>query len=302
MRYVDRGADIDQFLVITYTRAAAAELRSRILSALGERIAADPMNRRLRRQTELCCRASIGTIDSICGRFLRENTHLAGISPDYRVIEPDRSDEICVRVLDKLLEELYETIEEDAGVRALVDSFGSGDNDDKLSALVLRLYKSLQSHADPDAWLAEQRERLTDARNDAGDTPWGQYLLSRTRSQAQYWAERIEELRLPAGRAGSGREDQKRRTPIILISPVTPRGTWRAPPRSAGIRRVSPVPVLSLAAVSIRATTRSRSGSSPFGPASRTPPRNGRSFSPTIPTRSCAIWPSTPPPLTRCSR
>ena len=196
MRYVDRGADIDQFLVITYTRAAAAELRSRILSALGERIAADPMNRRLRRQTELCCRASIGTIDSICGRFLRENTHLAGISPDYRVIEPDRSDEICARVLDKLLEELYETIEEDAGVRALVDSFGSGDNDDKLSALVLRLYKSLQSHADPDAWLAEQRERLTDAWNDAGDTPWGQYLLSRTRSQAQYWVERIEELRL----------------------------------------------------------------------------------------------------------
>ena len=196
MRYVDRGADIDQFLVITYTRAAAAELRSRILSALGERIAADPMNRRLRRQTELCCRASIGTIDSICGRFLRENTHLAGISPDYRVIEPDRSDEICARVLDKLLEELYETIEEDAGVRALVDSFGSGDNDDKLSTLVLRLYKSLQSHADPDAWLAEQRERLTDAWNDAGDTPWGQYLLSRTRSQAQYWAERIEELRL----------------------------------------------------------------------------------------------------------
>ena len=196
MRYVDRGADIDQFLVITYTRAAAAELRSRILSALGERIAADPMNRRLRRQTELCCRASIGTIDSICGRFLRENTHLAGISPDYRVIEPDRSDEICARVLDKLLEELYETIEEDAGVRALVDSFGSGDNDDRLSALVLRLYKSLQSHADPDAWLAEQRERLTDAWNDVGDTPWGQYLLSRTRSQAQYWAERIEELLL----------------------------------------------------------------------------------------------------------
>ena len=85
MRYVDRGADIDDFLVITYTRAAAGELRSRILSALGERIAADPMNRRLRRQTELCCRASIGTIDSLCGRFLRENTHLAGISPDYRV-------------------------------------------------------------------------------------------------------------------------------------------------------------------------------------------------------------------------
>ena len=96
MRYVDRGADIDQFLVITYTRAAAAELRSRTLSALGERIAADPMNRRLRRQTELCCRASIGTIDSICGRFLRENTHLAGL-PCHRAGPLRRDLRPCAR-------------------------------------------------------------------------------------------------------------------------------------------------------------------------------------------------------------
>ena len=203
MRYVDRGADIDQFLVITYTRAAAAELRSRILSALGERIAADPMNRRLRRQTELCCRASIGTIDSICGRFLRENTHLAGISPDYRVIEPDRSDEICARVLDKLLEELYETIEEDAGVRALVDSFGSGDNDDKLSALVLRLYKSLQSHARRAARTAHRRveRRRRYAVGAVSSLPHalpGAVLGGADRGAPP-----------PAGRAGSGREDQK---------------------------------------------------------------------------------------------
>ena len=119
MRYVDRGADIDDFLVITYTRAAAGELRSRILSALGERIAADPMNRRLRRQTELCCRASIGTIDSLCGRFLRENTHLAGISPDYRVIEPDRADRRCKRIrltdrarrCDEAVGQAFETLE-----------------------------------------------------------------------------------------------------------------------------------------------------------------------------------------------
>ena len=73
MRHVDDGADIDEFLVITYTRAAAAELRSRILRELNSRLAENPTSRRLRRQTELCCRASIGTIDSLCGRFLREN-------------------------------------------------------------------------------------------------------------------------------------------------------------------------------------------------------------------------------------
>ena len=209
MRYVDRGADIDQFLVITYTRAAAAELRSRILSALGERIAADPMNRRLRRQTELCCRASIGTIDSICGRFLRENTHLAGISPDYRVIEPDRSDEICARVLDKLLEELYETIEEDAGVRALVDSFGSGDNDDKLSALV---FAAVQIAAEPrrPRCVARRAARTAHRRVErrrryavGAVSSLPHALPGAVRGGADRGAPP------PAGRAGSGREDQK---------------------------------------------------------------------------------------------
>ncbi|MBR2582828.1 MAG: UvrD-helicase domain-containing protein, partial [Oscillospiraceae bacterium] len=71
MRYVDDGYDIDRFLVVTFTRAAAGEMRSRILSALNQRLAARPGDRRLRRQTELCARAPIGTIDGICGRILR---------------------------------------------------------------------------------------------------------------------------------------------------------------------------------------------------------------------------------------
>ena len=203
MRYVDRGADIDDFLVITYTRAAAGELRSRILSALGERIAADPMNRRLRRQTELCCRASIGTIDSLCGRFLRENTHLAGISPDYRVIEPDRAGEVRANVLDRLLEKLYDRLDAAPGAKALVDSFGAGRNDDKLAALILRLHDAVQSHADPAAWLDSQRSALAVPEGtDAGETVWGRYLLSRAAHQAEYWAARIEALRAELAQPG----------------------------------------------------------------------------------------------------
>lgn len=196
MRYVDCGADIDDFLVITYTRATAGELRSRILSAIGERIARDPMNRRLRRQTELCCRASIGTIDSLCGRFLRENTHLAGIAPDYRVIEPERAGELRANVLDKLLEKLYDRLEDDPGTRSLIDSFGAGRNDDKLAALIARLHDAVQSHPDPAAWLAQQREALAMPEDmDAGATVWGEYLLSRTAAQVSYWVCRIEALR-----------------------------------------------------------------------------------------------------------
>ena len=86
--------DLDRFLVITFTRAAAAELKSRIASAIGEALAADPGNRRLRRQSALCRQAQIGTIHSFCAAFLRENAHLLQLSPDFRVsasLEPSWS-------------------------------------------------------------------------------------------------------------------------------------------------------------------------------------------------------------------
>jgi len=195
MRYVDRGADIDDFLVVTFTRAAAGELRSRILSGLNERIAADPNNRRLRRQTELCCRADIGTIDSLCGKYLRENAHLAAIAPDFKVAEPDRAESIRAAVLDRLLERIYETIDDHPGRRALVDSFGFGRDDARLSDLLLRLHAAVQSHPHPELWLREKDAALSfPAGTDAGKTPWGAYLLERARAQAVYWAGRMDSL------------------------------------------------------------------------------------------------------------
>ena len=79
----ENPADIDRFLVITYTRAAAAELRSRILDGIYARIASDPENRRLRRQVALCARAEIGTIHSFCADFLRANCAALALAPDF---------------------------------------------------------------------------------------------------------------------------------------------------------------------------------------------------------------------------
>ena len=195
MRYVDDGYDIDRFLVVTFTRAAAGEMRSRILGALNERLAAHPGDRRLRRQTELCCRAPIGTIDSICGQLLRQNAHAAGIAPDFKVIEPDRAEAILAAALDELLEEVYETIGENPGRKALVDSFGAGRDDAALSALIVKLHSAVQSHAHPLDWLRRQREALsTDAVQDVIETAWGRVLLARAGSQAAYWAGRMEAL------------------------------------------------------------------------------------------------------------
>ena len=87
----DDPRDVDSFLVITFTKAAAAELKSRILDALGEALAAQPDNRRLRRQSALCRQAQIGTIHAFCQNILRENSHALGIAPDFRVADDERT-------------------------------------------------------------------------------------------------------------------------------------------------------------------------------------------------------------------
>ncbi|MGI6014019.1 MAG: helicase-exonuclease AddAB subunit AddA [Oscillospiraceae bacterium] len=198
MAYVtdpDDPKDIDTFLIITYTRAAAAELRGRILSDLRKRSAAQPENRRLRRQTDLCHRAQIGTIHSFCTTVLRENCHLLGLAPDFTVADEERSESLRQRTLERLLERRYETIETDAGFQALVDTVGVGRNDDRLIQVVNDLYQKLQSHPYPQDWAAEQiRAMDVSACTDIAETIWGQVLLQELYNDACYWAAVYDQL------------------------------------------------------------------------------------------------------------
>ena len=103
----EHPVDIDHFLVITYTRAAAAELRSRILDGIYARIASDPENRRLRRQVALCARAEIGTIHSFCADFLRANCAALALAPDFQVADTERCAALRAAALEHTLERAY---------------------------------------------------------------------------------------------------------------------------------------------------------------------------------------------------
>ena len=195
MRYVDDGYDIDRFLVVTFTRAAAGEMRSRILSALNQRLAARPGDRRLRRQTELCARAPIGTIDGICGRILRVHAHAAGIAPDFRVLETDRADALLSAALDDALEEFYGGLDADPARRELADSFGAGRDDRALSELVVKVHSAVQSHPHPETWLRSMKEALsTQGVADVGKTRWGSVVLGSIAARAEYRAGRLDAL------------------------------------------------------------------------------------------------------------
>ena len=193
LRRIENDADIDSFLVITFTKAAAAELKSRILDEISERLAADPDNRRLRRQSALCSKAQIGTIDSFCQSFLRENCHAAQLSPEFRVIEEDRAEAIKQRVIQRVLDDCYEAPDE--GFKLLTDTVGMGRRDDnKLAETVLALHRKTQSHARPELWLQQQLETLEPAETDAGRTVWGAEILRNVRDDALYWAQRMDDV------------------------------------------------------------------------------------------------------------
>ena len=186
--------DVDSFLVITFTRAAAAELRGRIGEKLAARLASDPGNRRLRRQSALCQRAKIGTIHSFCADVLRENCQAAGLSPDFRIIDDERAAAMRAAALERVLESRYEELDSRDDFRLLADTVGSGRDDRKLAELVLNLHSRMQCHARPDVWAKEQAAALHGSGGDAGETPWGQELLQWAKGLTVFWSGEFDRL------------------------------------------------------------------------------------------------------------
>lgn len=187
--------DVGEFLVITYTRAAAAELRGRILAELQTRAAAEPENKCLRRQVTLCCRAPIGTIHSFCTTALREFGHRIGLTPDFRVADEDKCAELREKALEKTFDAAYENIEADSAFASLVDSVGAGRDDRRLAQAVLDLHAKMQSHPYPEKWAAETKCGLdVSAVADAGGTVWGEELLTRAKQTVRYWHDRFERV------------------------------------------------------------------------------------------------------------
>ncbi len=103
----EKGADVSSMLIVTYTRAAASELRERISSALDTACEQNPENVRLRRQQLCLPSAKICTIDSYCSELVRQNAHKLGIKGDFRVCEENERALLCREVMEALIEQCY---------------------------------------------------------------------------------------------------------------------------------------------------------------------------------------------------
>ncbi len=196
MARVEQGEDIDRFLVITFTNAAAAELRDRIASAIHARLARRPGDKHLRRNATLVYKAPICTIDAFCLDFLRQWGHLADLDPDFRLCDEGTGDELRRRALEEVLEGRYAQIGEDAPFAALVDALAGERDDQTLEDVILDVHRRVQAQADPVKWLRSRKEDFA-LPVGAGpeDTPWGKALLADGLELADYWLEAMTALR-----------------------------------------------------------------------------------------------------------
>ncbi len=147
---------VDQLLVVTFTNAAAAEMRHRIGDALRKALKAEPYSSHLRRQLALLQRATITTLHSFCLGLLRQYYYLVDLDPDFRIADQMETELLRQDVLEGKLEEWYE---QDPDFHALADVLLDGQDDQSVADLLMRLYDFSRSHPEPNRWL-EQAARM----------------------------------------------------------------------------------------------------------------------------------------------
>ena len=148
--------DIDQLLIVTFTRAAAGEMRERLLKALESRLAAEPENEHLQRQSALIHHAQITTIDGFCAHVLRNYFHTIGLDPAYRTADEGELKLLKAETVQEVLEEAYAS--KSPEFEHFVECYAQGREDGNLEEMILRLYEFSMSYPWPQEWLEDCRK------------------------------------------------------------------------------------------------------------------------------------------------
>lgn len=173
----------DRLLVVTFTNAAAAEMRERIIRTLTALSDEKPDNMFLADQLLLVKKAQITTIDSFCIDLLRKNFVAAGISPDFRIADVTENTVILDEVLDEVLTEMYDDEQYADAFFMLLESYANAKaNDKQFRELILSVYQFAMSLPDPAAWLCDAADMYGE-NTDFSKTPWYDIVLNDAKTE-----------------------------------------------------------------------------------------------------------------------
>lgn len=157
-RVLDEGLDLDRLLIVTFTEAAALEMKERIKHAILARIAQGDTSARLRQNLARLPQASISTLHSFCMNVLRRGVLDLPIDPGVSVLEPAAAMILMHQALDDVLMRAYQ--KDDPDFWAFVDAYGDDRSERSLRNVILAIHQFAKSQPRPMAWLAQVMQRL----------------------------------------------------------------------------------------------------------------------------------------------
>ncbi len=172
----EEGRDITDFLIITYTKAAAGELKRKICDALYERASQKVNDRHIRRQLALIESANISTVHSFCSRLIKNYGNNPSLAGGFRVLDESEASIIASETLSEMMTEKYE--KGDREFLELAEFMSSSKSDRPFFNAVLELFDKSRSHPYPSRWLRRIADTYRFADDgDAEDVVWGKLLL-----------------------------------------------------------------------------------------------------------------------------
>lgn len=197
----NRPVDIDRLLIVTFTSAAAAQMRERISKAVSQRLEENPESEHLQKQASLIHNALITTIDSFCLFVIRNNFNEIGLDPAFRVADESEVKMLEADVMGRLLEDAH--TEPTERFLHFIECYSTGTNEKKIEEAILRLYHFSMSYPFPEQWLTERLEdyRIREV-SELADKQWFQCALVYIRTVLQECRDRLHQALGIAGSAG----------------------------------------------------------------------------------------------------
>jgi ATP-dependent helicase/nuclease subunit A len=173
----DDPADVDRLLIVTFTNAAAAEMRQRIGEAIEGALEENPSSLHLRRQLSLLNKASISTLHSFCLEVLRQNYYKINLDPGFRIADQTEAELLRDEILEEMFEEHYSSKNPEQFYE-VVDRYSSDRSDQDLQVLIEKIYDFSRSHPWPSQWLIEMVARYEVTENQKiDDIEWIQEIV-----------------------------------------------------------------------------------------------------------------------------
>ncbi len=178
--------DIDKILVVTFTNAAASEMRQRILDAIYKYLDEHPEDEHMQKQTVLIGKSNICTIHSFCLDVIKNNFFEIDVSPNFRIGNQTEIELLKQEVIEEIFEQKY--LDKDAEFLKLINTYTSYKSDDHLKEIILKIYKYIQASPFPEEWLNESVEKfnLKDSlEKDFATTEWGRILIKEYKEELE---------------------------------------------------------------------------------------------------------------------